>query len=79
MPVIRVSDLAGELQRALRLLDLVGAVDLLGRFQDLAQVLGAAERLQRGHLDGGRGVRPDPDAEAAGLDDLARDLGIPEG
>ena len=73
-----VADLADELERALGLLDLVRAVDVLGLFQDLAQVLGAAQGLQRRHFDGRGRVRANTDAEASGLDHLARDLGIPE-
>jgi hypothetical protein len=71
-------DLADELERLLRLGDGVRAVDLLDLLEHLPKPLGAPEGLERLDLLGGRAARADADAEAAGLDLLARNLGIPE-
>src|SRR5712692_5103342 len=62
----------------LRLYDGVCAVDDPLLFQHLAQQLGAPGRLQRGDLGRRRRARLDADPQAAGLDLLARDVGIPE-
>jgi len=73
------ADLADELQGLLGFDDRVGAVDQLLLLQHLAQQLGSSVSFQCEHLVRRRRAGAHTDAEAAGLDLLARDLRVPEG